>query len=58
MNMDYFVGTVFVVIAAFFAGMALTAWSVSDLKEENKRLNDQLHKLTDRDSRGRFTRKK
>lgn len=58
MDMDYFVGTVCVVIAAFFAGVALTAWSVSGLKEENKRLNDELHRLTDRDSRGRFTRKK
>jgi len=56
--MDYFIGAVFTVIAAFFAGVALTAWSLGDLKEENKRLNDELHNLTDRDSRGRFTRKK
>jgi len=49
---------VFVSIAAFFAGVAVTAWSVAGLKEENERLNKELHRLTDRDSRGRFTRKK
>jgi hypothetical protein len=56
--MELTIAIVFTVIAAFFAGVALTAWSVSGLKEENKRLNDELHKLTDRDKLGRFTRKK
>lgn len=57
MSMNDFIW-VFVSIAAFFAGVAVTAWSVAGLKEENERLNKELHRLTDRDSRGRFTRKK
>ena len=40
--------------AAFFAGVLVAAGFFSDLKHENERLNAELHKLTDRDSRGRF----
>jgi hypothetical protein len=29
-------------------------WDIKNLKEENERLNAELHKLTDRDERGRF----
>jgi len=58
MDMNFFVGTVFIVIAAFFAGMALTAWSVAGLKEENERLNQKLQRNNPRDERGRFTKDK
>ena len=49
-----------VLSTAFLAvGFALgMTFSFGGLKEENERLNNELHRLTDRDSRGRFTRKK
>jgi hypothetical protein len=31
--------------------------TIGDLKKTNQRLNDELKRLTDRDGRGRFTRK-
>jgi hypothetical protein len=45
-------------IAAFFAGVAVAAGFFSDIKRENERLNAELHKLTDRDERGRFKGRK
>jgi len=56
---------VFIVIAAFFAGMAVTAGFFGDIKKENdrlnqanERLNNKLHRDVPRDGNGRFTRKK
>lgn len=48
----------FFAIAAFFAGMAVTTWSLGDLKKENERLNNKLRRDVPRDAHGRFTRKK
>jgi hypothetical protein len=44
--------------AGFFSlyelGRMSRYWDIKNLKEENERLNAELHKLTDRDERGRF----
>ena len=51
----YYVAPVVVLFASgLFVGLALDFKTNSSLKRENERLNKQLHKLTDRDSRGRF----
>lgn len=40
--------------SGFFLGTALNAKMIGQIKSENERLNDELHRLTDRDARGRF----
>ena len=46
-------GIVFVAVG-FGLGMAWKSDTVGQLKHENERLNSELKRLTDRDSRGRF----
>jgi hypothetical protein len=58
MDMNFFIGTVFVVIAAFFAGVAVTAGFFSNIKKENERLNQKLQRHNPRDKSGRFTKDK
>jgi len=38
----------------FLLGLVIATSRTGQIKEENERLNKELHKLTDRDSRGRF----
>ncbi len=40
--------------SGFLIGVIFTATRTGQIKEENERLNEELHKLTDRDERGRF----
>ena len=40
--------------SGFFLGIFITTTRTGQIKEENERLNKELHKLTDRDERGRF----
>jgi hypothetical protein len=40
--------------SGFFLGIFITTTRTGQIKEENERLNAELHKLTDRDKRGRF----
>jgi len=50
----FVVGAVLFVLAGALTGWAF-AWKGNiRIKEENERLNRELHKLTDRDERGRF----
>lgn len=51
----YFVAPVVVLfVAGLLVGLALDFKTSSTLKRENERLNKELHRLTDRDSKGRF----
>lgn len=43
-----------VFLLTFFSYMLGRLSAIGDFKRENERLNAQLHKLTDRDSKGRF----
>lgn len=38
----------------FLIGVLVAVTRTGQIKEENARLNYELHKLTDRDSKGRF----
>jgi len=38
----------------FLLGLIVATSRTGQIKEENDRLNAELHKLTDRDERGRF----
>ena len=49
------VGVLAFVIGAFM-GVAYGLDGKANLKRENEKLNSELTRLTDRDSRGRFTR--
>jgi ABC-type methionine transport system permease subunit len=40
--------------SGFILGIFVTMTRTGQIKEENEKLNAELHKLTDRDSRGRF----
>jgi len=40
---------------SYMLGKGSADGNVLTLKRENERLNTELHKLTDRDERGRFT---
>ena len=40
--------------SGFILGIFITTTRTGQIKEENERLNKELHKLTDRDERGRF----
>jgi len=40
--------------SGFILGIFITMTRTGQIKEENERLNKELHKLTDRDERGRF----
>jgi hypothetical protein len=52
--MEIFV-IVFVMTFSFYLlGWVSRYWDIESLKQENERLNAELHKLTDRDERGRF----
>ena len=42
------------VFVSYMIGKGSADGSVLTLKRENERLNAELHKLTDRDERGRF----
>lgn len=42
------------VLAGFMFGFGIGVRDSAGIKEENERLNQELHKLTDRDERGRF----
>lgn len=42
------------VAVGFLLGVLVAVARTGQIKEENSRLNEQLHKLTDRDERGRF----
>ena len=55
--MDTWLLVLVVVLAAisgFFFGMAYNFKVIGQIKHENERLNHELHRLTDRDARGRF----
>ena len=55
--MDTWLLALVVVLAAisgFFFGMAYNFKVIGQIKHENERLNHELHRLTDRDARGRF----
>lgn len=45
-------------VAAFLAGVAVTAGFFSNIKKENELLNQKLQRHNPRDAHGRFTRKK
>jgi len=40
--------------SGFILGIFITMTRTGQIKAENEKLNAELHKLTDRDSRGRF----
>ena len=42
------------VYASYQLGKSSGNGAMLDIKRENERLNTELHKLTDRDSKGRF----
>jgi hypothetical protein len=50
LGMSLFVGF----FSLYVLGRMSRYWDIKNLKEENERLNAELHKLTDRDERGRF----
>ena len=50
LGMSVFVGS----LSLYVLGQMSRYWDIKNLKEENERLNAELHKLTDRDERGRF----
>ena len=50
LGMSVFVGS----FSLYILGRMSRYWDIKNLKEENERLNAELHKLTDRDERGRF----
>jgi hypothetical protein len=50
LGMSVFVGS----LSFYVLGQMSRYWDIKNLKEENERLNAELHKLTDRDERGRF----
>jgi hypothetical protein len=54
--MDYVTAiAVFVLVfVSYMVGKGSANGNVLTLKRENERLNAELHKLTDRDSKGRF----
>ena len=54
--MDYVTAVaVFVLVfASYMVGRFSASSDTSTVKRENERLNAELHKLTDRDERGRF----
>ena len=54
--MDYVTAiAVFVLVfASYMVGRFSASSDTSTVKRENERLNAELHKLTDRDERGRF----
>jgi len=41
-------------LSGLFVGIVLTVTRTGQIKEDNERLNAELHKLTDHDERGRF----
>ena len=50
LGMSVFVGS----LSLYVLGRMSRYWDIKSLKQENERLNAELHKLTDRDERGRF----
>ncbi len=48
------ISTVMLVYASYLLGKGSANGNVLTLKRENERLNAELHRLTDRDERGRF----
>ena len=47
-------GALLFILAGFFIGMFYNIRVIGQIKSENERLNQELHRLTDRDERGRF----
>lgn len=58
MGMEIIMAIVFTIIAAFLAGVAVTAGFFSNIKKENERLNQKLQRNNPRDKSGRFTKDK
>jgi hypothetical protein len=55
--MMYYLETIAALMLALFSyilGRLIGSGVIGQLKHENARLNAELHKLTDRDSKGRF----
>ncbi len=52
--MEYIFLGMSVFVMTFASYMLGQAIAIGPLKRENERLNAELHKLTDRDERGRF----
>jgi len=52
--MDYVVFFCLGIMVGFFGHTAVALTRDAGIKRENERLNRELHRLTDRDSRGRF----
>lgn len=47
-------GAILFIVAGLFLGMFYNIRVIGQIKAENERLNHELHRLTDRDERGRF----
>ena len=47
-------GAALFILAGVFIGMFYNIRMIGQIKSENERLNQELHRLTDRDARGRF----
>ena len=47
-------GAALLILAGVFLGMFYNIRVIGQIKSENERLNQELHRLTDRDERGRF----
>jgi hypothetical protein len=58
--MDWYTAIIIIptVIASYMLGKGSANGNVLTLKRENEQLNAELHKLTDRDERGRFKGRK
>jgi hypothetical protein len=53
--MEYILTGMSVFLLALFSYMLGRLSAIGHFKRENERLNKEVHKLTDRDSKGRFT---
>ena len=47
-------GAILFIVAGVFLGMFYNIRMIGQIKSENERLNQELHRLTDRNERGRF----
>ena len=52
--MEYILAVLLVFAGGYLMGAGAALRGKNTLKRENERLNSELHKLTDRDSKGRF----
>lgn len=50
-------GACLFVFGGFVLGYAVSNFGKSSIKRENQKLNEELKRLTDRDSKGRFVKR-